>query len=58
MKAAAILTIKDAGDMTKKGRRDIANWIKKQANDLEILGDQYSSTLRARYFFEERKESE
>lgn len=35
--SAAILTIKDVNNMTKEGRRDIAEWLRRQADDLEQL---------------------
>jgi len=54
MESAAILTIKDAGMLTPTGRKDIANWLRKQAKDLEKLGDQYSGTMRARYLYEKK----
>ena len=54
-KSAAVLTIKDASDMTKKGRRAIANWLRDRANDLEEYGDQLSKTFRARYIYKETK---
>jgi len=53
-KSAAVLTIKDASKMNKIGRMRIANWIRKQAKDLEKTGDQYSGTMRARYLYEEK----
>ncbi len=53
MKTAAILTVKDAGRMTKSGRRRIAKWLRQQADDLVILGQRYGKTLRARYWYED-----
>jgi chromosomal replication initiation ATPase DnaA len=50
--SAAILTIKDAANMTPKGRRQVADWLRRQAKDLLSLGDQYDKTLRARYLYE------
>ena len=52
IKAAAILTIRDAADMTPEGRKDIAAWLKQQAKDLVKYGDDYSGELRARYLYE------
>ena len=50
-KSAAILTIKDAKNMTKKGRKDIALWLKRQAQFLQYHGDQFSSRFIARYLY-------
>lgn len=50
-KSAAVLTIKDAPSMTSKGRKDIAKWLRRQAEDLETLGKDYSSGFRARYLY-------
>lgn len=50
--AAAVLTLKKPGAMTKEGRAEIARWLRRSANDLVKLGDQYNSTGRfiARYY--------
>ncbi len=50
VRSAAVLTLRDAARMTPKGRREIARWLERQARDLVEFGDQYSGTLRARYF--------
>lgn len=49
--AAAVLTLKRPGAMTKEGRAEIARWLRRCANDLVKLGDQYNATGRfiARY---------
>ncbi len=52
MESAAILTIKDAGKMTKKGRKQIAKWLMHEANMLEEIGDCYSKVFRSRYLFD------
>jgi triphosphoribosyl-dephospho-CoA synthetase len=44
-----VLTIFDAGKMTKKGRRDIAKWLRQHAEDLLSDGDNYSSLFRGRF---------
>lgn len=54
-KSAAVITIKDADKMTKKGRRDIAAWLRHQADDLEALGDQYNWRFRARYLYPQKE---
>ncbi len=49
---AAILTIKKPGTMTKQGRKDIADWLRRAASDLVKLGDQYTKTkFTARYYY-------
>jgi hypothetical protein len=42
-KTAAIITIRGAGRMTKKGRRDIANWLRRHADSLVKYGHEYSN---------------
>lgn len=48
-KAAAIITIKKAGKMTKRGRRNIARWLRDQADYLEEFGNNYGPLFRSRY---------
>lgn len=50
-KSAAIVTIKRAGDMTRRGRKAIAKWLRQQADSLEEHGDEYSDRFRARYLY-------
>jgi phage antirepressor YoqD-like protein len=56
-KSAAVLTIKDAAAMTKRGAGDIAKWLRRQADMIEksderaVLADRY----RARYIYLEGK---
>ena len=51
-KTAAILTIKEAGRMSKRGRQDIAAWLRKQAAFFLRYGDKYSETrFTARYLY-------
>ena len=50
-KSAAIVTIKDAAKMSPKGRKDIANWLRRQAAFLERSADQLSSRFTARYLY-------
>ena len=56
-KSAAILTIKDASDMTDEGRKSIATWLRQQAKDLLKYGDDYNGTMRARYLYEDDAET-
>lgn len=47
--SAAIVTIRQANTMTKKGRTAIAAWLRRQAQFLEEDGDQFASRFTARY---------
>lgn len=49
--SAAIITIKDAPSMTKRGRRAIAAWLRKHAMWLEQDGDKYSKRFTGRYIY-------
>lgn len=48
-KSAAIITIHDAPAMTKRGRRAIAQWMRKQAACLEHDGRALATRFTARY---------
>lgn len=50
-KRAAILTVFEAPDMTKRGRRQIATWLRKQAEFLEREGQHYAKRFTARYIY-------
>ena len=51
-KSAAILTIKEAGLMSKRGRKDIATWLRRQAAFFLWYGDKYSEKrFTARYLY-------
>ena len=51
-KSAAIVTLNQPGLMTKRGRKQIAAWLRKQAECFEKHGDQYSKTrFHARYLY-------
>jgi hypothetical protein len=50
-KSAAIITIKDAPEMTKRGRRQVASWMRKQADFLEFEGKALSNRFTARYLY-------
>ena len=51
-KAIAVFKIKDAGKMTPKGREDIAEWMRKQADELIMDGENYSKHFIARYLID------
>lgn len=50
-KSAAIVTIKDASEMTEEGKKDIARWLRRQANFLVNHADQLASRYTARYIY-------
>ena len=45
----AKLTIWRAGEMTRRGRREVAAWLRASAADLEEMGEQYAPRFSARY---------
>ena len=50
-RALAVLTLRGAGSMDRKQRREIADWLHRQAEDLIELGDQYDDrSMIARYY--------
>jgi len=50
-KSAAIITIHDAPNMTRRGRKHIAAWLRRQAEFLEQDGDKFSKRFTARYLY-------
>lgn len=50
-KAAAIVTIRRADQMTPKGRRAVAAWLRQQAGFLVRYGPQFSARFTARYLY-------
>jgi hypothetical protein len=55
-KSAAVLTIKDAADMSTRGARDVAKWLRRQADMLEKAEARkaLSGRYRARYLYEDK----
>lgn len=51
MKTAAIITIKDAAKMSKRGRNKVAEWLERQAHFLRNNAKQLSPLFRARYIY-------
>lgn len=49
---AATLTIHRAADMTAKGRKEIAAWLRKQATNLVWHGSNYTKRFTASYRYE------
>lgn len=52
-KSIATVTLHGAGEWTENGRRDIADWLRDQAWDLENEGENYSKRFTARYIVSE-----
>lgn len=50
-KSAAILTIKDAPNMSSRGRKSIVDWIRRQATLLEKNSKNISARFTARYLY-------
>jgi hypothetical protein len=48
---AASLVLRRPQHMTELGRREVANWLRRQASALEKRGDQLASRYTARYWF-------
>jgi hypothetical protein len=50
-KSAAVITIKEVPEMSKRGRREVAAWMRKQADFLESDGKSFSKRFTARYLY-------
>lgn len=50
-KAAAIVTIFHASDMTSKGKREVAAWLRRQAKLLEQHAKELAGRYTARYLY-------
>ena len=50
-KSAAILTIFRAGEMTRRGRKDILCWLRRQAKLFERDADKLATRYTARYLY-------
>lgn len=50
--AAAILTIKDAAEMTEKGKMNVVRWLRRQAYFLEKYNTELGPRYTARYLYE------
>lgn len=49
--SAAIVTIKDAPKMTKRGRKQVSAWLRRQARFLESHGDRMTNRFVAKYIY-------
>lgn len=54
LKSAAIVTIHRAANMTPRGRRLVANWLRNTAKLLEDHGKEFSTRFTGRYLYKER----
>ncbi len=50
-KVAAHINVRRAADMTKHGRKRVADWLRKAADDLEKSGHNYSARFINRYWY-------
>ena len=50
-KSAAVVTIRNAPAMTKRGRKAIAAWLRRHATFLEKHGNEYSTRFTGRYLY-------
>lgn len=50
-KVAAIVTIHDADKMSSKGRKDIANWLRRQSEFFVKYGKKLDKKFVARYVY-------
>ena len=53
MKSAAVITVRDASKMTKRGKKQVAAWMRKHADMLEVEGHNYSRRFTGRYIIRE-----
>lgn len=52
-KTAAVVTIFEGNQMSKKGRKMIADFLRKQADDFERYGHVYAKRFTHRYRYQE-----
>ena len=50
-RTAAVLTIRAPERMTKRGRKAIAGWLKRQARHFIARGDRYAKNYKAKYIY-------
>lgn len=49
--SAAVVTIKDAARMTKRGKKAIADWLRRCAKFVEKDGEAFAGVCRMRYLY-------
>lgn len=52
---AASLTVYRVPDMTAKGRKEVCDWLRKTARDLQFHPQSFAKTFRARYMYEPKR---
>jgi hypothetical protein len=50
-KVAASVTVYQVADMTDKGRKEVCDWLRKLARDLQREPESFAKTFRARYLY-------
>jgi hypothetical protein len=55
VETAAVVTINEAWDMTPRGRKDVADWLRRTAADLVKHGSEYGKRFTARYRYDAKK---
>lgn len=50
----AIVTIKKASQFTRKGKKEVAAWLRRTADSLEKDGDQYADLMRCHYLHDDK----
>ena len=57
-KVVASLTVYQVADMTDKGRKEVCDWLRKLARDLQHEPETFAKTFRARYLYPANKKDE
>lgn len=55
-KVAASVTVYQVADMTDKGRKEVCDWLRKLARDIQGKPESFAKTFRARYFYTPNEE--
>jgi hypothetical protein len=50
-KSAAIVTVHNVDDLSAQGKKDIANWLRRQARIIEKHADELEGRYTARYLY-------
>ena len=54
-KVAASVTVYQVEDMTDKGCKEVCDWLRKLARDLQREPESFAKTFRARYLYQAGK---
>lgn len=52
-KTAGSIRLHSAGKWSEQGRKEVAEWLRTQADELEREGDQYADTFLARRLYQD-----